>query len=213
MDCTVMSDVVLVVLGEMHGIHGAVEQRRDPRGQAKRHVGIRPAFGNRKNGFVQASPPSTTPQTTVTARCVKGPRPPRRREMIARCIFPWDDFPGSTSWMVATPGGSGSPAVGSGMQSRQLGPFASTRGSTWMLVAWPAGVYFAVPSECHRAGRDLDGSRQRVDDRQQLELRAGTDRHRDVHQQRRADGRHHFEHARRSTRWSSPRRRRPIRSP
>ena len=56
MDCTVMSDVVLVVLGEMHGIDRAIEQRRDARGQAKRHLGVRAALGNRKNGFVQDSP-------------------------------------------------------------------------------------------------------------------------------------------------------------
>ena len=31
------------------------------------------------------------------------------------------------------------------MQSKQLGPFASARGSTWMLVALASGVYFAVP--------------------------------------------------------------------
>ena len=31
------------------------------------------------------------------------------------------------------------------MQFKQLGPFASTRGSTWMLVALAGGVYFAVP--------------------------------------------------------------------
>ncbi len=31
------------------------------------------------------------------------------------------------------------------MQSKQLGPFASARGSTWMLVALAGGVYFAVP--------------------------------------------------------------------
>ena len=31
------------------------------------------------------------------------------------------------------------------MQSKQLGPFASARGSTWMLVALASGVCFAVP--------------------------------------------------------------------
>ena len=56
MDCTVMSDFVLVMLGEMHRIHGAVELRRDPGGQSERHDGIRPALGNRKNGFVQNFP-------------------------------------------------------------------------------------------------------------------------------------------------------------
>src|SRR5688500_19139188 len=50
-----------MVLGKMHGIDGAVEQGRNLRGQTKRHDGIRAAFGNCKNGFVQASPPSTTP--------------------------------------------------------------------------------------------------------------------------------------------------------
>ena len=35
---------------------------------------------------------------------------------------------------------------GSGMQSKQLGPFVSTRGSTWMLVALAGGVHFAVPT-------------------------------------------------------------------
>ena len=43
------SDVglVLVMLGEMHGIDGAVERCGDSRGQAKRHDGIGTALGNR----------------------------------------------------------------------------------------------------------------------------------------------------------------------
>src|SRR5687768_1554928 len=33
------------------------------------------------------------------------------------------------------------------MQSKQLGPFASVRGSTWTLMALASGVYFAVPTD------------------------------------------------------------------
>ena len=201
------------MLGEMHGIDGAVEQRRDPRGQAKRHVGIRAALGNRKNGFVQASPPTTTPQTTVTARCVKGPRLPGQwREMIACCIFPWDVFLGSTSWLVATPGGSGSPVweryavqtVGAVRVDARLDVDARGVGRQRLLCR----------AEERSPRRTRPGRVPATNGRPAATgLRATADRHRDLHQQRRADGRHHFEHAIDRRRWSSPRRRPPTPSP
>ena len=204
--------LVLVMLREMHGIDGAVEQRGDPRGQAKRHDGIRAAFGNRKNGFVQASPPTTTPQTTVTARCVKGPRlPGQRREMIACCIFPWDVFLGSTSWVVATPGGSGSPVwewyavqtVGAVRVGARLDVDARGVGRRRLLCR---------AEECHRAGRDLDGSRQRMDDRQQLD--SGDDRPTPRPSPTTARRRPStFRPTPASRRWSSPPRRPPTPSP
>ena len=191
--------LVLVVLREMHGIDGAVEQRGDPRGQAKRHDGIRAALGNRKNGFVQASPPTTTPQTTVTARCVKGPRlPGQRREMIACCIFPWDVFLGSTSWVVATPGGSGSPVVGVVCSPNSWGRSrrrAARRGCSWR---WPAAS--ALPCRGVSPRRTRPGRVPATNGRPAATgAPATTDQHRDLHQQRRADGRQHFGQRHRST--------------
>ena len=71
---------------------------------------------------------------------------------------------------MATPGVPDRPC-GSGMQSKQLGPFGVGAVSTWMLVALAGGRLLcrAEAAVIARAGRDLDGSRQRMDDRQQLD--------------------------------------------
>ncbi len=47
MDCAEMSGVVRQMLGEMDGVDRSVECGGDPGSQPKRHLGVRPALGNR----------------------------------------------------------------------------------------------------------------------------------------------------------------------